>query len=218
MKSGTKPGEYAFDESFKSLACKGIPHSILNKHKSELETFDPTYGYQESAICRLGPNLGVSNSVRYKTLGGLMVPSRRIFFNERNSIPFTFPATDNKQSIEMTKDYRHYLYEGIEKKRKEKRKLKAGGENDQFTSHSKPKKRKENEIPQGKSLRKSKNIIKGSRSDILPSLMSKAKSSCDIIDTAYKSSIANTSGTNYVIYVPPKKMKKNVFIDYESKC
>ena len=199
MKSMTKPGEYVFDESIKCLACKGIPHRILDKQKSELDSFDPSYGYQESAICRLGPNLGVSNSVRYKTLGGLMVPSRRFFFNERNSIPFSFPVTDNDPPIEVTKDYRHYLYTGIEQK---KRKLKAAGENVQFTAQSNSKKRKENEMSQpvqSLPLKKSKKMRKEHAPGILSHLMSNTKSSCDIIDTAYKSSIANTSRIDDVI-------------------
>ena len=120
MKCESKPGEYVFDDTKKCLACKGIPHRILNKHRDELEDLDPSFGYQESAICRMGANLGVSNSVRYKTLGGLMVPSRRFFFDDGNSIPFTFPECAKEQPINETKDYRHYLFMNVNKKKKKK--------------------------------------------------------------------------------------------------
>ena len=38
MKSVATPGEYVFDDSFKSLACKGIPHRILNNHKFSIRS------------------------------------------------------------------------------------------------------------------------------------------------------------------------------------
>ena len=58
---------------------------------------------------------------------------------------------------------------------------------------------------------------KQKHSGVLSKLMSKEKSSSDIIDNAYKNTISCLSDINDVIYVPPKKKKKNVFIDYECK-
>ena len=49
-------------------------------------------------------------------------------------------------------------------------------------------------------------------------LMKKAKTSSDIIDCAYKSAIVSSTTVDDVIYVPPKKKEKSVFIDYEAKC
>ena len=216
MKSVTNPEEYVFDDSIKSLACKGIPHRILNNHRSEIDSLEPSHAYQESAICRLAPNLGVSNSVRYKTLGGLMIPSRRFFFNQENSIPFTFPDTDKERPIDQTKDYRHYLYKKCNNK-KGKRAHEVTAQNEQLNTHLKLKKnkRKNYECAEVSSFEKIKKVNKPAR---LTQLMSKARSSSDIIDTAYKRTIANSSSVDDVIYIPPKKRKTNVFIDYEAKC
>ena len=106
--------DYDLDPKIKSLACKGIPQKILNNYDSKIEDLDPKYGYQESAICRLGPNLGVSTSVRYKVLGGLMIPSRRFFFDNHNSVPFVFSNPLKRKNNCHTRDYRHYLYDPVE--------------------------------------------------------------------------------------------------------
>ena len=200
MRSKQNPKEYVFDPKIKSLACKGMPQSILNKHKSEIEDMDPSYGYQESAICRMGTNLGVSNSVRFKILGGLLVPSRRFFFDQANSIPFTFTNTSAvTRSYNQTIDQRHYLRERVKVNKKrnnlEKKVCKNQSVAKSFCSTSKPK-----------------------YSSILPKLMSKEKSSSEIIDNAYKNTISCSSDTNDVVYVPPKKKRKrNIFIEYECK-
>ena len=199
MKSEQNPKKYIFNDKIKSLACKGIPQRILNTHRSEIDDLDPSYGYQESAICRLGINLGVSNSVRFKVLGGLMVPSRRFFFDNANSIPFTFPNTSTiAQPFNQIPDQRHYLREGAE--------------------ISKKKKQAKSKICKNQSRAKTFSVTKKQKhSSVLSKLMSKEKSSSDIIDIAYKNAISRSSDINDVIYVPPKKKKKNVFIDYECK-
>ena len=218
MKSATKPVEYVFDDSIKSLACKGIPHRILNNHRSEIQTMDPSYGYQESAICRLGPNLGVSNSVRYKTLGGLMVPSRRFFFNHGNSVPFTFPEKVKERPMFETKDDRHYLYKSSRhKKRKQNADHEEPGQNEKSNVHFKKNKHTTYQVADGTHFEKIKKrkVIK---SGILTQAMTKIKDSSDIIDAAYKSTIAGSSTVDNVIWAPPKKRKKNMFIEYEAKC
>ena len=218
MKSATTPGEYVFDDSFKSLACKGIPHRILNNHRSKIDSLDPSHAYQESAICRLAPNLGVSNSVRYKTLGALMIPSRRFFFNQENSIPFTFPDCDKERPIEQTKDCRHYLYKRLNNKKGKRRAIhEDAAQNDQLITHLKLKKNKRKNYESAEVIPNEK-IKKVNKSGCLTQLMQKAISSSDIIDTAHKSAIANSSFVDDVIWSPPKKRKRNVFIDCEAKC
>ena len=201
MKSHENSNEYVYSDKIKSLACRGVPQRILSKHKSEIESLDPSYGYQESAICRLGANLGVANSVRYKILGGLMVPSRRFFFDSHNSIPFTFPD-DKKISLFNTDkpDYRHYLYEGEKKDAK----TRPVGRSEDSQFHAAIRKKTQS----GKVRAKSR---------ILETLMARGRSVVDITDAAYMNSITCSDDIPDAVYVPPKKRKKNAFIDYECK-
>ena len=193
--------KYVFDSNIKSLACRGIPQRILNNSQDKIESLNPTYGYQESAICRMGPNQGVSNSVRYKILGALMVPSRRFFLDHNNSIPFTF-STSYEGNISQNKieDNRHYLYQRLTSKKKRKKSKSTSSSRDPtFTNVNEE--------------------YQSNHSGILSQLFAMDdRSSRDIIDEAYKASLPDSNVDNDEVYAPPKKRKKHMFIDYESKC
>ena len=210
MKNVENSGEYVFNDKIKSLACRGIPQTILNNQKEVIEDLDPSFGYQESAICRLGVNLGVANSVRHKILGGLMIPSRRFFFDSSNSIPFTFPVSDRRPLFnDRTLDYRHYLYDSPKKATKRKMTQKWGSNSRGGGSPQ------EDDVDNKRKNIKNKNQ---KQSGILTSLMSEIRSTADIIDQSYRNSLNCSSDNADLVYVAPKKRRRNVFIDYESKC
>ena len=125
LKMKDKSNSYCIDSKIKCIACKGIPQKILNKYYDDVEHLTPAFGYQESAICRMGTNMGITNSVRYKVLGGLILPSRRFFADSYNSTPFLFPDNNKISYNNEIEDYRYYLYASDFKKSesREKRKL-----------------------------------------------------------------------------------------------
>ena len=220
MKSEHDKDVYVTNSSFKSLACKGIPQKILKEFDSVTDELDPSYGYQESCISRMGANLPISNSVRYKSLGGLVIPSRRFFLDSFHSIPLVF--SEEKSSIRYNNtilDNRHYLYKKCKNSKDKNKKCKRSFSsmdtnisvpNDQITNSAKRIKKKSRKYSTAKQIKS-----KASKPFSLEKSLGRVKDSLDIVDTAYKEIINDEVRSE--IWSPPRKKKKCDFIQYECK-
>ena len=111
----------------------------------------------------MGANLPISNSVRYKSLGGLVIPSRRFFLDSFHSIPLVF--SEEKSSIRYNNtilDNRHYLYKKCKNRKDKNKKCKRSFSsmdtnisvpNDQITNSAKRIKKNQENIQQQNKLK-----------------------------------------------------------------
>ena len=174
----------------KSRASKGIPYNI-EIHKD----INPFFGLQQSMMRRLGKSKGVGISVINKQLGGLLIPRRRYFITESFSTPFLFPHEKPDLSL---------LYNAPP--------TPSPNSSSSFPhTRSSSKKHILAKSPKPPlSAQREKNPPRPSLRD----LCSKVPDSREIVDKAYQ--LKRKSGDYEFIYLPPKKMKKSRFIEYEA--